>query len=355
MRTADDPTAHPAPPPTGGVAGVPASRARRAALRSAGGLALLPAMAWAGYPERPVRLVVSRPPGGVSDVIGRALARGLTERVRQFVIVENIAGERGAAGARTVAAAPPDGHTLLLADPGHLRAIADPADDTPRLARDFVPLALAAVSALVLVVDAERLRADSLPALLKLAAGGDAPLRMTSPGLFGFSRLVGEEFLGHTGLRAVHEPATTLRDAIRQLLDGRADLAFLPAGAALPQIQAGRLRPIGVTTRRPVATLPTVPPLVDHDARLLAPVWHAVAAPAGLPRDLQDRLQGAIVAARADPGFVATLGAVGANPAILPAAELPAFLDAQSRRWSQVAARLPRAPARSAPAAAGPR
>ena len=348
MRTADDPNADPAPLPTGSAMGPPASSARRVALRGAGGLALLPAMAWAGYPERPVRLVVSRPPGGVSDVIGRALARGLTEQVRQFVIVENVAGDRGAAGARAVAAAPPDGYTLLLADPGHLRVIAGAADDTPKLARDFVPLALAAVSALVLVVDAERIRADSMPALMKLAASRDAPLRMASPGPFAFSRLVGEEFLGHTGLRAVHEPATTLRETLRQLLEGRADLAFVPAGVALAQIQAGRLRPIGVTTRRPVATLPTVPPLVEHDARLLAPVWHAVAAPAGLPRDLRDRLQSAVVAARAEADFATTIAAVGANPAILPAAELPAFLDAQSRRWGLVAARLPRAPARSA-------
>lgn len=323
-----------------GIRSTCASRARRLALTCAIAVAGLVGMlhggAWAQtYPERPIRLVVPWPAGGITDSAGRLFAQRLAERMGTPVVVENKAGAAGTIGAEQVANAAPDGYTLLLASAEthaiaqHMRAKM-PYDPQ----RQFVAIAPFAVNPFAIVSNAGFAPRD-VAALIEAARAAPGRITYSSAGLGSTSQLAMEIFRGHAGIDLLHVPFQGQAPAMVSLLGGQTDLQMLPAGSAASQLKAGKLRVFAVTTRERYFGLPDVPTLreLGHPEMDIAN-WFGIVAPAGLPGAVMQRLV-------ADTGLIAraeetrqALRALGVDSiAPMDPSQFATFMIAESERW----------------------
>jgi len=266
------------------------------------------------YPVRPIRLICPYVPGGGADIFARTLAQKLTEALGQTVVVDNRAGANGGIGTNIVAKAAPDGYTLLTANSG-------PMTINPVLYRkvaynpvkDFAPISLGAIYFYVLVVQPSFPAANLGDFIAQLKA---KPGQMTygSTGIGGGNHLSGELFNLMTGTRSVHVPYTGSAAALAALLGGQLNYMFDTVITAVPHLRAGRLRAFGVTASRRAVSLPDVPTL---DAQGLKGFeltqWQAIAAPAGTPKPIVDRLHHAIVEALKKPDVMDRLATQGGS------------------------------------------
>ena len=241
------------------------------------------------WPRHPLRLVVPFPPGSSPDTVARLLADGLAPALGQPVLVENKPGAGGNIGTGAVAKAAPDGQTWLFTIQGPLvtaplltrRLPYDPA-------RDLAPVSLVATSPNVLVVD-PRTGVDSVAGFVDAARRRAGAWNYGSVGNGSASHLAMAWFCARTRLDLVHVPYAGFPQVVNALLSGEVQAAFMVPGLAMAQVQAGRLRALGVTSLGRVASLPTLPPLAElgHPG-FEAISWQAVLAPAGTPPALVD-------------------------------------------------------------------
>lgn len=256
-------------------------------------VASLPAtgFAQAAYPNRPVRLIAPFPPGGTSDVLARLLAQKLSEGLGQPVAVDNRPGAGGNIGHEIAAKSPADGYTLLLTNSSTLVT-------NPHLYKrlgfdplaDFAPIAMVAHAGQVLVVH------PSVPAanVAELTA-----LAKAKPGQFNFgsggkgiqSHISGEMYKSATGVNIVHVPYKGTIQAVTDLVAGQIQMVFSDMVPAMPQIRAGKLRALAVTSPQRSAALPEVPTMIEAGVRDFdASVWWAVIAPRGVPAETVTRV-----------------------------------------------------------------
>ena len=292
---------------------------RRVLLRAAVAAAALaagpsPARAQA-WPSRPVRLVVPFPPGGNADLIGRWVGERLQAALGQTVVVENRAGAGGTIGATAVAQAPGDGYTLLLgatalvAITHHLRRI--PYDPQA----DLVPVC--SVSGAYSIVAARKdLPASDMTELVALARREPGKLSFGSAGPATSTHLSGEIVHANAGVRIVHVPYKGSAEALADLVGGRIDLIYDPV--ALPQIRAGNLKALAVTSESRHPELPAVRTLAEQGLPTPRGTWFGVFAPRGTPREVVERVAGALRQALAEPG---------ARDALLRFSQFPEFRD----------------------------
>lgn len=291
--------------------------------------------AWA--PERPIRLVAPFPPGGASDLIARMLVEELGLTFGQPIAVENRAGAGGAIGTDAVVRARPDGLTLLMGS--QATHATNPALNT-RLG--FDPMTDLAAIAAVCGVPAVLVVHPSVPAktiqeLVALAKAKPGGLRYGSAGIGASTHLAGALFAHLAGIEMTHVPYRGTALATQDLLGGRIEMMADTLPTALPHIQAGRLRALGVSTTTRSPSLPEVPTIAEAGvAGYEALNWYAVYAPVATPEPALARLHAEIVAAVARPRFQQRLAEQGMLPMGGSRAEVAAYAAADRKRWTDL-------------------
>ena len=249
-----------------------------------------------GYPSKPIRMVVPYPPGGPLDIMARAIGQKLAEAWGQPVVVENRAGAGGNIGADLVAKSPPDGYTLLMG------AVATHAIN-PTLyghvpydpVKDFLPVALVAQVPNILVVNPS-VSAVTVKDLIELARARPGTLNFGSGSTGSTGHLAGELFNIMAGVKMVHSPYKGGAPAMADLLAGQVQLMFDNLANALPNVRAGRLRALAVTTLARSPALPELPTIAESGLPGFdLTTWFGVMAPAGTSPEIVARLNAEIV------------------------------------------------------------
>ncbi len=291
--------------------------------------------AWA--PERPIRLVAPFPPGGASDLIARMLVEELGLAFGQPIAVENRAGAGGAIGTDAVVRARPDGLTLLMGS--QATHATNPALNT-RLG--FDPMTDLAAIAAVCGVPAVLVVHPSVPAttiqeLVALAKAKPGGLRYGSAGIGASTHLAGALFAHLAGIEMTHVPYRGTALATQDLLGGRIEMMADTLPTALPHIQAGRLRALGVSTTARSPSLPEVPTIAEAGVTGYEALnWYAVYAPVATPEPALARLHAEIVAAVARARFQQRLAEQGMLPMGGSRAEVAAYAAADRKRWTDL-------------------
>ena len=313
---------------------------RRALLSTAAALGLAitggTAVRAQSYPTRPIRLVVPFPPGGPTDVMARLVAERLAARLGQSVVVENRpGGAGGTVGAKAVAAADPDGYTLLLALTGTLTitpAIYKDAGYDPL--KSFTPVATVSSSAQLLTVHPS-LPATTLQELVGYAKANPRKLSYASPGFGTQPHLLGELLKWATETDIAHVPYRGSAPAITDLVAGQVHMMFDAPTVLLSHVEAGTLRAIAVTSEARAARLPQVPTVTEAGVpKLSATLWSGIVAPAGTPAGIVTRLNGDINDDLRSADMQASLAKFGAEARIASPQEFSAFLAAETERWA---------------------
>ncbi|MGD9945668.1 MAG: tripartite tricarboxylate transporter substrate binding protein [Burkholderiaceae bacterium] len=268
------------------------------------------AFAQDGYPQKPLRLIVPFPPGGIVDIVGRDLAERLAARLGQPVVVENRSGAGGVIGSDVVAKSAPDGLNLVLATSGHaILPALGPLPFDP--VGDFAPVATVADIPQVITVPAS-LGAGSLQAFTSQARGAPGKLSFASSGNGSLLHLIGEQYKRLAGIDITHVPYKGQPQALADLISGRVDMMPLSIGVALPHIQSGKLVGLAITADRRNPALPNVPTTAEAGLPdLKGSAWFAVLAPARTPAAIVQRLSGELERICAQPEFERKLQAAG--------------------------------------------
>lgn len=315
---------------------------RRALLRcgaKALALASLPALAraQAGYPSRPVRLIVGFAPSGAADILARLIAERLTARLGQAFVVENRPGAAMNIATGLVAKAPPDGYTLLnVTTLNAWNATLYPHLDFDFI-RDIAPVASMSRAGGVLEVHPS-LPVKTVPELIAYAKANPGKLNMGTGGPGSGPHLYGELFMMMTGVRLVPVHYHGTGPALPDLLSGRLQVMFDLVTSSIGYIKAGKLRPLGVTTAAGYDALPGVPPIGRFVAGYEASGWQGIGAPARTPTAILDTLHGEINAALAEAKFRARLDALGAPAFATSRSDFAKLIKADTEKWAKVIA-----------------
>jgi tripartite-type tricarboxylate transporter receptor subunit TctC len=320
---------------------IPSSRAARATAVAAGALAATglviaaPALAQA-WPAKPVRIIVAFPPGGISDFAARAIAPGLTEALRQTVVVENRGGAAGAIGTEVVAKSAPDGHTLLahtvtFTVGPHMTA-SPPADPL----RDVMAVTQIIDAPNILVVTPS-MPVRSVKELVALAAKRRGELSFASSGYGSGTHLSGELFKLLAKIDMIHIAYKGGGPAVADLLGGHVPTMFSTLPSVTSHVAAGRLRALAVTGARRFPSVPEVPTMIEAGvAGYSFSGWSGIFAPIGTPREIAVRFAEETARVLRAPGFRDKLLIQGADAVGSTPDEFAAFVRSEYARWGQL-------------------
>jgi tripartite-type tricarboxylate transporter receptor subunit TctC len=289
------------------------------------------------FPSKPIRLVITYPPGGSTDVVGRALAGKLSDTLGQQVVVDNRGGAGGIIGTEIVARATPDGYTVLLGTSAGMSINPLLHRKLPYdVHRDLAPISLVVVNPQALVAHPV-LPASTVPELIKLARSKPGQINYASPGV-GSPNHMGMELLkAMTGIDVVHVPYKGGGPAMTELLAGQVQLLFNSIPSVLPQVKGGRLKALAVGSARRSPAMPDVPTVAEAGvAGYDYATWYGLFAPAGTPVAALAQLNNATRAALTSPVLAQSLAAQGSEPRPTSAGELAQFMKTEHERWSRV-------------------
>ena len=313
--------------------------ARRSFLQLTAALAAaaaLPKLALAiDYPTHPVRLVIGFPPGGGADLVGRIMARRLSERLGQQVIVENKPGAGMNVATQMVINSAPDGYTLLWV--GTSNAVnATLYQNLPfNFLRDIAPVAGLVVYPIVMEVNPS-LPVKSLPEFIAFAKANPGKISMASFGVGTSSHLAGELFKAMTAVNLIHVPYRGGAPMVNDLLGGQVEVAFDVVANSLPHIRSGALRALAVTTTTRLEALPDVPAIGETVPGYEALAWTGIGVPRGTPSWIVDKLNREINAGLADPGIKARLAELTIAPMVSTPAEFGNYMASETEKWGKV-------------------
>ena len=292
------------------------------------------------YPDQPIKIIVTFPPGGSADIVIRALQPALSETLRQPIVIENRAGAGGNIGIGAVAQAAPDGYTLGVAAAGvltvnpHLNRAAMSFDPI----KDLAPVTLLAEIPFVLVSSQQSgitsvaeliAKAKAQPQGLSMGHGGNGTAMHLTSALFAQKADIGIQLIAYRGTA----PATT------DVLAGHIPLAVLDIPASKQLIDDGKLKALGVSAAKRVVFLPDVPTLAELGLSEFESVgWFGVVAPAGTPPDIINTLNAAFVKALSDPAAIEKIRVLGAEPKPTSAEAFAKFIQSESVKWGKLIA-----------------
>ena len=295
------------------------------------------AFAQAGYPSRPVTLVVPFPPGGGTDTGARLIAQKLSTRWGQQVVVENKGGAAGQIGADLVAKAKPDGYTILMGNIG-TQAI-NPALYA-KLPYDpdkaFAPISLVAELPLAMMVN-PGVPAKTAQEFIALARSQPGRLSYSSSGAGGAPHLAAEMFKLGTNTFIVHVPYRGGGPAVSDLIAGHVQLSFMTVLEASGHIKAGKLRALAVTSNQRVSALPDVPALAEGAVPGFNSIsWIGLLAPAGTPREIVEKISADVRELIASDEVKTRLTDLGGVPRANTPAQFGQMIEADRKRYSQI-------------------
>lgn len=289
------------------------------------------------FPSRPIRIVVPQAPGGNSDTFGRILAQKLGERLNQQVIVENKPGAGGTLGSALVAKAAPDGYSLVVADNG-THAIAPtlygaklPYD----VFKDFTPIMLGATFPTVIILHPS-VPAKNVQEFVALVRGQPGKISYSSAGTGNGSHLTVELFrTAAGGLEMVHVPYKGGAPAVQALLAGEVQACAVSVNTAMPHINSGKARALGVASAKRSPALPDVPTFIENGIPFQADSWLALMGPAGIPDDIAAKLNQEIAATLREPDTRERLAKIGLEVVASSGPGLTEVLQRDVPKWGK--------------------
>lgn len=288
------------------------------------------------YPSKPVRLIVPYAPGGQSDIVARVVAVKVSEALGQQFVIENRAGVGGAVGTAQGAKSPADGYTLVLASTAQSLLVFLPRDLRYNLEKDFVPVAQLASSPILVTLPTQS-PFKSVKDLVAHAKANPGKLKCGTAGIGDLSDLACRKIALSNGIDLQHIPFKSMGDVVQSLLGGHVDLAILSIASAGPQIKAGKLRALAVSSSRRMPALPDVPTFDEGGlSGQQAFYWHGVLAPRGTPPDVVRRLNSEFSRAVNTAEVRRYFEEHGLVPHSGSPEEFGAFMRIEARRWGPV-------------------
>jgi tripartite-type tricarboxylate transporter receptor subunit TctC len=288
------------------------------------------------YPSKPIRFIVPFPPGGGTDTVGRMLAQRLTERLGQQVIVDNRGGANAIIGTEIAAKAPPDGYTLLFSlqanlavNPSLYRAL--PYDPE----RDFSPVIQINTIALMLAAH-PGLPAKNISELVRLAKSKPGQITYASSGIGGSSHLAMELLRKAARIELVHVPFKGGGPALTALLGGQVNLYSGPVLVSQPHVKAGRLKALGVTTPKRLASFPDVPAISETIPGYESIVWQGIVVPKRTPTAIVNRLNTEVNKILREPAIRDKFAASGADVVGGTQAAFAVFIKEETAKYAKL-------------------
>jgi tripartite-type tricarboxylate transporter receptor subunit TctC len=287
------------------------------------------------YPNHPIHLMVGFPAGGPNDILARLIGQWLSARLGQPVIVENRPGASGNIATQAVVRAPADGYTLLLVGPANAINASLYQNLDFRFLREIAPVAAITREPLVMLVHPS-VPATTVPEFIAYAKANPSGIKMASTGNGSSPHVSGLLFQMMTGLDLAVVHYAGGGPALKDMIDGQAQIMFEPMSAASEPIRSGKLRALAVTTATRSAALPDIPAMGDFVAGFEASAVTGIGAPANTPVEIIDRLNREINAAFTDPAMKARLLDTGGN--VLPGspADFGRLMAEETEKWAKV-------------------
>jgi tripartite-type tricarboxylate transporter receptor subunit TctC len=289
------------------------------------------------FPSRPITLVIPFAPGGSTSIVGRGIAEKMSEFLGEKIVIDNRPGAGGTVGTRAVAKSAPDGYTLLLGYTGTLAigpSLYKNVGYDPR--KDFAPVGMIGNAPNSLVVNPD-FPAKTLAELIAYAKANPGKLNFGSAGAGTASHITGEYFARAAGITLVHIPYKGTGPALTDLLGGHIPMAFAPIPASHSNVAAGKLRALAVTSPGRSGLLPDVPTIAESGIPGFdASLYYGLAAPAGTPRPVVDKLNKVLREALASEEVKRQLGNDGTDITPGSPEDYAALIDRDEKKWAQL-------------------
>jgi tripartite-type tricarboxylate transporter receptor subunit TctC len=298
---------------------------------------LCPVLAQAqDFPTRPIHLIVPFPPGGPNDIIARVVGKRMSEILKQTIVVDNRAGQGGVLGTDVVAKSVPDGYTIGIVSAGALAISPSMEKVAYDTLNDLQPVTLVAKVPEMLVV-ATSVPAHNMAELIALAKKEPGKLNFASSGPGSMPHLAGELLKLTAKIDITHVPYRGAAPAVNDLLGQQVQMVFLDLPILLPQIKAGKLRPIAVGSPQRVASAPDVPTTAEAGMpNLLTENWYGMVAPEKTPPQIVAVLNKAAIEAMKDPEVVSKLASQGAILVGDTPDQFRAYIAGETKKWAAV-------------------
>jgi tripartite-type tricarboxylate transporter receptor subunit TctC len=295
----------------------------------------------AGYPSKSVRLVVPFPPGGGADFMGRIIAHGLTKKRGYVVAVDNRGGANGVIGTDAVAKSAPDGYTLVLANnTTHVISVVLTSKVPYDPVRDFTPISMITYAPQLLVTS-KHIPPRTIAELIAYAKSKPGALNYASGGNGSQTHLAMEMFLINAGIKAVHIPYKGTGPGFTALMTGEAQLMFVSMPAAMPHVESGNIRALGITGAKRSALQPDMPTIAESGVRgFEINPWFGVLGPARLPAAIVHKLNEDAVAAIRDDEIRQRLASYGAEAIGSTPEEFATVIKQELNQWGRIVEKL---------------
>jgi tripartite-type tricarboxylate transporter receptor subunit TctC len=302
---------------------------------------LLPLFAWISpsyaldYPTRPVRFIVSFAAGGPNDTIARILGQYLSEQLGQQFIIEDHVGAGGNIGMQDVLASAPDGYTIGFVAPNNAINQTLYANIPFDFVRDSTPIAGTMKLANVMDVNLD-FPAKTLAEFIAMAKAQPGKINFASGGVGTSPHMSGELLAIMTGIKLTHVSYRGTGPAMTDLLGGQIPVLFDNLPGSMPQIKAGRIRALGVTTKERVASIPDVPTIGETVPGYEVSVWFGISGPKGMPPEIVGKLNAAVNAVLANPKLKERFHDLGGEPMPMSPAEFGRLVADETAKWAKV-------------------
>jgi tripartite-type tricarboxylate transporter receptor subunit TctC len=293
--------------------------------------------AQAGWPAKPITLIVPFPPGGGTDAFARPLSAHLSKQLGKQVIIDNRGGAGGTVGAAIAAKAAPDGYTFFIGAVHHTIAPSFYPKLDYNITTDLVPLTVIANPPQILVVNPKRVAAEDFKSFMALLRANPGKLNYASAGNGTSHHLAGELFKQQSKTFIVHIPYRGAGPALSDLIAGNVDMMFDGLGSSAQHIRGGRIRALAVAAPARVPAFPNVPTFVEMGMPdYVVSTWYGIWGVKGTPKEILDRMHAEVVKALATPELKEIWASQGSDTNTMSPDQFTRFVSSEVKRWAEV-------------------